>query len=183
MFDNFVWWIIGQTTTHHVRSRPTTYCNGNEQGGYVIFAFFKYDDLERILFILGPIPTHRTNCEQCSCFCSNCRTDFNALIWTTPKPEPTWLLLRMVGHLRWPPIDGLSGGWMNHPPSIIMPLGLCQTNGVGLDVRMKCCVKNFQTGLHFRRCSTVHTIPESNQIKSNQISDYKPTEQIRHRAD
>jgi len=108
------------------------------------------------------------------------------LILTTPKPEPTRLLLRMVGHLRRPPIDGLSGGWMNYLPSIIMPLGLCQTNGVGLDVRMKCCVKKNSNGITVsavRYCIVCTTIPESNQIKSNQISDYKPTEQIRHRAD
>jgi len=146
------------------------YCNGNEwRGGSVIFAVFKYDDMERILFMLGPVPTHHTPIMSHVpvSIPTAAPTDFN-----DSKTRN-----RLDSFFGWwaicagrPPIDGLSGGWMNHPPSIIMPLGLCQTNGVGLDVRMKCCVKNFQTGFHFRRCGTVPFVQYPNQIKSRRAN-------------
>merc|ERR1719491_562119 len=158
----------------HVPSRPTTYCNGNERGGYVIFAFFKYDDLERILFMLGPIPTHHnTNCEQCSCFCSNCRTD---PILTTPKPEPTRLLLRMVGHLRRPPIDGLIVRQVDEPPAV-------HHNATGIVPNEWSWAPRAHEVLRQKLSNgiTFSAVRYNTRIKSNQITACKPTEQIRRR--
>jgi len=83
--------------------------------------------------------------------------------------------VRMVGHLRRHGrqlMNCAADGWMNQPPSILLPLlGLCQTNGVGLECAcMKCLLRQkISNGIPCSagRCGTLRrTRPESTQSKS-----------------